>query len=120
MDSTTLQENADHGGVRRAYVRDCVLIAITGLSMVIGLALIGATFGYAIHSFEAKNYAQGTVVTTVVVLVFAWALFATYYSLIPRGQCLRGTRSYRDAPILDPLIYSTDGDTDEDTEVVNM
>ena len=118
MDSTTLQENADHGGARRAYVRDCVLIAITGLSMVIGLALIGATFGYAIHSFEAKNYAQGTVVTTV--LVFAWALFATYYSLIPRGQCLRGTRSYRDAPILDPLIYSTDGDTDEDAEVVNM
>ena len=120
MDSTTLQENADHGSVRRAYVRDCVLIAITGLGMVIGLALIGATFGYAIHSFEAKNYVQGIVVTTVVVLIFAWALFATYYSLSPCGQCPRGTRSRLDTPILDPLIYSSSGDTDEDTEVANM
>ena len=120
MDSTTFQENADHGSVRRAYVRDCVLIAITGLGMVIGLALLGATFGYAIHSFEAKNYVQGIVVTTVVVLIFAWALFATYYSLSPCGQCPHGSRSRLDTPILDPLIYSSGGDTDEDTEVANM
>ena len=59
MDSTMIQENVTRESIRRENVRNCIIIFVAGIGVVLGLGLIGVFFTYMIHSYELKNFASG-------------------------------------------------------------
>ena len=114
-----IQENVTRESIRRENVRNCIIIFVAGIGVVLGLGLIGVFFTYMIHSYELKDFAPAIVFTLVIVVLFAWVLVQTYYSRTPIEErpcgCLSSPIS-SGTPIMDPLIDNIKGANVDDTE----